>query len=288
MSAEGQLRIERVIGNNVVLAKESVTGTEYVLFGKGIGFSSKDTGYLLSGDPRIEKRFRMDDQDRMKNYRSLLEEVPPEVIQISEKIIEMVFDRFEKPVHFKMYLALPSHIHFAVYRLKNGMDIVNPFLYETKLVFSQEYEVACEAAKIISDAFQVDVPDDEIGFISYHIHSGIADISVGQVIKYTNLIHILVKTIEQRGNVRIARDDTDYANLISYLRNMIDRILRKKIAPNPFLMELKKNQKREYELAVELSRLIREHLQTEVPEEETGYMVLHLYRLLQSGPFKRN
>lgn len=288
MNAEGQLRIERVIGNNVVLAKESVTGTEYVLFGKGIGFSSKDTGYLLSGDPRIEKRFRMDDQDRMKNYRSLLEEVPAEVIQISEKIIEMVSDRFEKPVHFKMYLALPSHIHFAVYRLKNGMDIVNPFLYETKLVFSKEYEIACEAAKIIGDAFQVEIPDDEIGFISYHIHSGIADISVGQVIKYTNLIHILVKTIEQRGNVRIARDDTDYANLISYLRNMIDRILRKKIAPNPFLMELKKNQKREYELAVELSQLVREHLQTEVPEEETGYMVLHLYRLLQSGPFKRN
>ncbi|WP_441943962.1 PRD domain-containing protein [Paenibacillus sp. 2TAB23] len=282
MNIDGRLRIERIIGNNVILAKEESTDTELVLFGKGIGFYSKDIGYLQSNDPRIEKRFRMDDQDRMKDYRLLLDDIPTEVVRISEKIIELVASRFEKTIRYKIYFALPSHIHFAIYRLRNGMDIVNPFLYETKMVFPKEYDIACEAAEMIREAFHVDIPEDEIGFLSYHIHSGIADVSVGQIIKFSNLINQLVIEIEQRENIRIPRESAAYSHLISHFRYMIERILQRKVTPNPFLPEMKNNSMREYALAVELRHLIQDQLQTDMPDEEVGYLVMHLFLLFQS------
>ena len=282
MSSESRLRIERIIGNNVVLAKDEATGKEFVLIGKGIGFSSKGAAQLDSNDPRIEKRFRLDDQDRMKDYQSLLEDIPADVVRISEKIIELAASRFERQIHYKMYLALPSHIHFAIYRLRNGMDIVNPFLYETKMIYTKEYEIAGEAAQMIREAFRIEIPEDEIGFLSYHIHSGIADVPVGQIIKFTNLINILVTTIEQRGDIRIPREGTDYARLISHFRYMIERIMQRKTASNPFMQEIKRSQKREYALAAELSGLMEEQLQMEVPEEEVGYIAMHLFRMFQT------
>ncbi|CAI6087754.1 PRD domain-containing protein [Cohnella sp. JJ-181] len=282
MSSGGRLKIERVIGNNVVLVLDETTGKEFVLLGKGIGFASKDASPLEADDPRIEKRFRLDDRDQMKDYQTLLEGIPAEVIRISENIIEMAAQRFERQINYKLYLALPSHIHFAVYRLKNGMDIVNPFLYETKMVFVREYEIACEAAAMIREAFQVDIPEDEIGFLSFHIHSGIADVSVGQIIKYTNLIHSLVATIEQRGCIGIPREGTDYVRLISHFRYMIERIVNRKTTDNPFMQEIKKTRDQEYALALELRKLMEEQLHSEVPEDEVGYMAMHLYRLFQA------
>lgn len=282
MGSGGRLKIERVIGNNVVLVVDESTGNEFVLLGKGIGFASKDASPLLTDDPRIEKRFRLDDRDQMKDYQTLLEGIPAETIRISERIIEMAAERFERQMNYKLYLALPSHIHFAVYRLKNGMDIVNPFLYETKMIFTREYEIACEAAAMIRETYRVDIPEDEIGFLSYHIHSGIADVSVGQIIKYTHLINSLVAAIEQRGRVRIPREGTDYARLISHFRYMIERIVNRKTTSNPFMREIRKTRRQEYALAVELSKLMQEQLHMEIPEDEIGYMVMHLYRLFQA------
>lgn len=282
MKIDESYRIDRIIGNNVVLVKDAATEMEFVLFGKGLGFASKAGGSIDGNDPRIEKRFRLDDHDEMRNYRSLLEDLAPEVIQISEEIIQMVSDHFEKKVNSKAYFALPSHIHFAVYRLKNGMDIVNPFLYETKMIFPKEYEIACRAAELLRDTFGIDIPEDEIGFLAYHIRSGITDVSVGQIIKYTTLINRLIAAIERSENVRIPKQSADYARLITHFRYMIERILQRKKANNPFLPEIKTMYKREYALALELSRQMKEQLHEDIPEDEIGFIVMHLYRLFQS------
>ena len=53
------------------------------------------------------------------------------------------------------------------------------------------------------------------------------------------------------------------------------------VVENPFLTEMKKSYKEEYQLALELSELMKTHLKTEIPEDEIGYMVMHLYRLFQ-------
>ncbi|MEX2460993.1 MAG: PRD domain-containing protein [Paenibacillaceae bacterium] len=281
MKQEQCLRIERVIGNNVLLTKDVRSGDELVLLGKGIGFASKDGGLIAAKDPRIEKRFRLDDRDQLRQYQSLLEDIEPEVLVISEKIIALMEAEFKKEVHNKVYLALPSHIQFAIYRLRNGMDIVNPFLYETKMCYPKEYEIAHKAAEMMSQAFDIFIPEDEVGFLTFHVYSAVTNVSVGQLVKFTTLINEMIERIEERRAIRIPKEGANYVRLITHLRFCIERIIQIQVIENPFLAEMKKNYKEEYKLALELSELMKDHLQTEIPEDEIGYMVMHLYRLFQ-------
>jgi transcriptional antiterminator len=279
---QGQgFKIDRVIGNNVLLIKDVSTGDELVLLGKGIGFSSKDGGWIDDKDPRIEKRFRFDDRNQLRHYQSLLEDIDPEVLVISEKIIALMEADFKKEVHNKVYLALPSHIQFAVYRLRNNMEIVNPFLYETKMFYPMEYGIAQKAAQMISQAFELIIPEDEVGFLTFHVYSAVSNVSVGQLVKFTNLINEMIDLIEARKSIQIPREGIHYISLITHLRFCIERIIQKQMVENPFLAEMKRNYKHEYHLALELSELMKDHLQTEIPEDEIGFMVMHLYRLFQ-------
>ncbi|WEK55966.1 MAG: PRD domain-containing protein [Candidatus Cohnella colombiensis] len=269
--------IDRIVGNNVVLSKDE-SGVEMVLFGKGLGFSSKIGATIASKDERIEKRFRLDDRDKVIQFQSLIEGMDPKVLRISENIIELMESEFQKKVNNKVYLALPSHIQFAVYRLRNKIEIINPFLYETKISYPKEYEVARQAANIIASAFEIEIPEEEVGFLTFHVYSAIENVSVGELVKFTNLIQELVAEIETSLTIHIPRTDSGYIRLITHLRFSFERIIQFNAIDNPFFEDMHQKFKEEYQLALKLAKIMEEHLNTEIPKEEIGYLVMHLYR----------
>lgn len=130
-----QFQVQRVIGNNVVMVQGSKNGKEYVIIGKGIGFAVKGSGVIEGNDARIEKLFRLEDREAWSQYQVLLEDIDPKVMKITDEIIADIQSQFPDKLNDKIYLALPSHIQFTIYRLRNGMDIINPFLQETKMSF---------------------------------------------------------------------------------------------------------------------------------------------------------
>jgi transcriptional antiterminator len=284
MDNGAKLRVDRIIGNNVLLVTNPDTGQESILLGKGIGFHMKANGRIDADDPRIEKRFRIDDREQMKQYHSLLEAVDPEVIQITDAIIATISAKITANLHQNAHTNLASHIQFAVFRLRSDMEIINPFLQETKTLFPQEYEVARIAAELISQTFALEVPEDEIGFLTYHVYSAVQHVPVGQLVKISKLITELVELVEKEKNIPIPRDSLNYVRLISHLRFVIERIKLQKTEKNPFINEMKKHCHEEYGIALKLARLMKEYLQTDIPEDETSYLAMHLYRLFQHFP----
>ncbi|MFB9329312.1 PRD domain-containing protein [Paenibacillus aurantiacus] len=278
---DSTLRIERAINNNVVLVLDDQTKEEFVLMGKGIGFAGKCGESIPASDPRIEKRFRLDDPGEMVQYHSLLGDMEPEVIRISEEIIGLITASFGELVNRKIYFALPSHIQFVIYRLRNGMDIVNPFLYETKMCYKDEYEIAKRAADLVGNAFHIRVPEEEVGFLTYHVHSAVSNVPVGQIVKFTNLINELVEQIEERRGIRISRESIDYIRLITHLRYSVERISQDKRVHNPLVAALPQQMPEAYALAQELSQLVHGYIGKPVSEDEIGFLAIHLYRLFE-------
>ncbi|MBP3961489.1 PRD domain-containing protein [Paenibacillus lignilyticus] len=279
MGLKGLLGIDRIVGNNVLLTIDPASSLEYVLFGKGIGFAFKGLEHIDAEDPRIEKRYRLDDKDQARQYHTLLEELDPAVIQISEQIIDDVQKRRGSPVDPKVYFALPSHIQFAVYRLRNGMDITNPFLYETKMCYPQDYDIATRAAEMISNRFDVVIPEDEIGFLTFHIHSASGAVSAGQLVRLTEVMHAIVERIESWRGHPVSRESGDYVRLITHLRYALERIIQHKVVDNPFVKELWDQFPEELKLARQVAQMIHDGLGVEVPQDEIGYLMMHLYRL---------
>lgn len=273
--------ITRVLNHNVVLVEEPDSKQEIVLFGKGIGFGAKPGNTILAHDPRVEKRFRLESESHQKQYQTILSQVDPAVVGIAEEIIALVASEITPQINEHVHVALPDHIQFAIYRLRNGMEIVNPFLFEVQSLYAKEYALAKRAADMIKKAFALDIPESEIGFLALHIHSAISYTPVGKAVQFANIISELVTIVEQRSGKTIERSTVDYVRLITHLRFAVDRIRQQKSIQNPLLDRVKTMIPEAYELASELAEYISSRLEVTVPEDEIGYMAMHVYRLLQ-------
>ncbi|OXM14245.1 PRD domain-containing protein [Paenibacillus herberti] len=282
MSGGREYRIERAVGNNVILTVRVDTGKEYVLFGKGLGFEAKGLQTIPGDDPRIEKRYRLDDKEEAGRYRLLLEEIEPESVAIAERIVERIREDMGIPVSPKVYFALPSHIQFAVFRLHSGMEISNPFLEETKLAFPQEYAIAAEAARMIEEAFGIPIPEEEVGFLTFHVHSAAGELSAGQLARRTKLMAEMIALIEQEGEIAIPRRGSDYARLVMHLHHALDRLAEGKSATNPFADEIADKFPEMHRIAALAAEKMEKELGLPVGKNEIGFLAMHVHRLLEA------
>lgn len=279
MADVNNYRIERTFNNNVILVKESLTNAEIILLGKGIGFGKKPGDHLDIQDNRIEKKFRLEDQNHIRQYRHLLNQVDESIIGLSEEIIALVAKELSPQLNEHVHVALPDHIQFAIQRLQNGLEIVNPFLFEIQTLYPKEFALAEKASRMIEERFHVSIPESETGFLTLHIHSAASAYPVSKTVKFTNLIKELVEQVEQKAGIRIEKGSMDYLRLITHLRFAVERIRQGKVVLNPLMDRIREICGDSYQLAQSLSELISERLEVEVPEDEVGYIAMHLYRL---------
>lgn len=275
--------ITRVLNHNVVLVEEPGSKQEIVLFGKGIGFNTKPGNAIPAHDNRVEKRFRLENENHQKQYQTILSQIDPSVVGIAEEIIALIALEITPHLNEHVHVALPDHIQFAIYRLRNDMEIINPFLLEVQTLYAKEYALAKRAAEMIKAAFSLDIPDSEIGFLALHIHSAVSYLPVKKAVQFTNLISELVSIIELRTGNTIERSTVDYVRLITHLRFAIERIRQQKSIHNPLLDRVKTTMPEAYQLASELAEYISSRLDVTVREDEMGYMAMHMYRLLQQS-----
>lgn len=277
-----QFHVLRVIGNNVVMVQGGKKNKEYVIIGKGIGFALKDAGVIDGKDPRIEKLFRLEDREEWSQYQILLEDIDPKVMKITDEIISDIAREFPGALNDKIYLALPSHIQFTIVRLRGGMDIVNPFLEETRMTFPKEFEIAYKAADKIGAEFGVHIPEDEVGFLTYHVYSAVSNVPVGQLVKASNIVSDLMEMIRRERNIHFEQGSMNHVRLMVHLRFSIERILQGSLIDNPFVKHIRKEFKEEYKLAQKMGKIMQSKLSVDVPEEEICFLAMHLRRLFQT------
>ncbi|WP_017811141.1 PRD domain-containing protein [Paenibacillus shenyangensis] len=276
------LRVERVVGNNIVMACDEVKGTEYVLLGKGLGFAAKNLQELSTTDERIEKRFRLEDREQMMNHPTFFEDMDALVMDVSDRIIQLIGQSFPEKLNEKIYLALPSHIQFTVYRIRHSIEIVNPFLQETQVCFPQEYEVALQALQMIRETFGLDIPEDEAGFLTYHIHSAVTHVPVGQLVKMSSLLGKLQQMIEEERQMTFRQGSMSQVRLMIHLRFALERIVQGSLVDNPLIQHIRDQYADEYQLASRMRLVMEQELQMAVPEDEVCFLTMHLYRLFRT------
>jgi len=276
------LSIQRVVGNNIVMAFDESTDIEYVLLGKGLGFAAKNETTLSTDDDRIEKRFRLEDREQLMNHPSFFEDIDHKAMEVSDQIIQMIEQRFNKILHNKIYLALPSHIQFTVYRVRHQMEITNPFLYETQVCFPQEYEVALQALQMICSAFDIKIPEDEAGFLTYHIHSAVSHVPVGQLVKMSTLLGKLQAMIEQEKQITFQQGSMNQVRLMIHLRFSLERIVQGSLVENLLIQPIREQYAEEYILANKMKVVMEKELNVSIPEDEVCFLTMHLYRLFRT------
>ncbi|NMM63185.1 PRD domain-containing protein [Clostridium sp. P21] len=270
-----QYTVKKVLNNNVVIAEKD--SEEFVVVGKAIGFNCHK-GVKIDED-RIEGIFVKQSEKSNEQFNEVLKKINSEIIGISEEIISLCEKELEMKISEAIHISLPDHINFAITRIKEGIEIENPFLYELEVLYPKEYKLAEKALEMINERFQVNLPKDEIGFICMHINAAITEKKVSDTLLHTKKINEIMQFIFKLLNKKINIKSLSYIRTITHLNFMIERILSKKFIKNNLLDTIKKEYYHEYGIAIKVAMKIENLFSVDVPEDEIGYIALHINRI---------
>lgn len=267
-----------MLNNNIILAYDFKNNEEIILTGKGIGFGKKENKKVYISEKDIQRSFIAYDEKMKKEYFRLVKQIDPKIIDICEKIIELA-ERDLGDLNGHIHILLTDHIAFALERVKIGLKIENPFVDEIKILYPDEFEVALQGIGMIKKKLDVDVGFGETGFIAMHLHSAIKNVNVKETMKHTRILNEMVNIIEEGLNIKLDKTKYSYKRLINHLQGALDRIKNKKFIENPLLENIKKEFKDSFEIIRKIKAKIEDEYNLEVPEQELGYMVIHIERL---------
>ncbi|WP_432665954.1 PRD domain-containing protein [Wukongibacter baidiensis] len=272
---EGYL-IKKVLNNNVLLVQRN--NQSYILVGKGIGFGRKK-GTLIKDLENIEEKFIALKGLDNDEYESFITTVDPQVIETTQKIIEILKAEMEEAVETHAYVALVDHINFAIKRLKEGIEIVNPFLFEIELLYPEEYELAKKAVLILEEDLKTDIPEAEIGFLTLHIYGVRKDRSKNEALEHSRMISEILDLVEKKLQIKLEKNSFLCRRFVMHLMGVIDRAYSKKFYENKFLHKLEEDLKKEFNVAYYIVKILENTLKIKIPEGELGYIAIHLHKM---------
>jgi len=274
----GSFKVKKVLNNNVLIAGHD-TFQEVVLIGKGIGFGKK-RGELIS-DETVEKIFVLKNEQEQEQYKKLLPYTNEKMIEVVSDCIAHISKKVGLPLNEHIHIALTDHITFAIKRIEQGMDIKNPFLSETEVLYPKEYNIASEVVSIIEDKLKIKLPKGEIGFIALHIHSAITHKSISEVNRHSQLIAQLIEVAEDSLNIQLDKESFNYLRLVRHLQATIERVLKeeKTEEPEELALLLKKKYPLCYNVAWKMIKMMQQVLKKQIDEAEAVYLTMHLYRI---------
>lgn len=274
-----RFRVVKPFNHNVVLCISESRKKECIIVGRGIGFGVK-AGQIIEGNDNIEKIFFLMEENNMERFNRLTEKVDANIVGVIEEVIALISDSFPEQLNEELHITLLDHINFAINRLKSGMQMKNPFLHETKLLYKDEFLVAQKALKVINEKLNINLLEDEIGFITMHIHAAVNNTSISTASLNTAIIGDAVAYIEKSLGITMNKDSIEYGRLIVHLRFAIDRAMKKIDIKNLVLCNIKEKFKKSYEVSKKLAERIKEEYFLDFPEGEIGYIAIHLENIL--------
>ncbi|WP_035486914.1 PRD domain-containing protein [Alicyclobacillus contaminans] len=277
MRPVGQYHIVRALNNNVLVVLTEGR-EEQILIGKGIGFGAKRGQYIDGTDPRIEKRFSLMTQDNKDHFEQLFSVVAPEVVGVAEELIALTLHVLQRPLHEHIHVALPDHIGFALTRLRGGLNIENPFLDEIRLLYPQEWNIAKTGAEWIAERFGVPIPDEEVGFLTLHIHSATHERGLSETVRVTDAVNTAVRAMKHALRAELLKDRLNYTRLVIHLRFAIQRILRDQPIHHPLADAVAEKLPEPYRMAKWVAEVLEARLKKRVPEDEVSYLAMHIAR----------
>lgn len=273
------MKIKKVLNQNAVLVLDE--GQEKVAVGKGVGFN-KTKNDVLSRQ-LVERMFVMEPEG-LKKLQVLLSQIEDKYFLASEEIIQHAETVLGEKLNEHINIELSDHIAFAAENIQNNIIVRNKLLSEIEILYSEEFAIAQWAVEYLTQTLEIPFSYDEAGYIAIHIHSarsGRTDNS--KSIREVTIVSEIIHLIEQELAIDIHDDKNSlsYSRLVNHLRLFIHRFQQNQYAvlDEEILEVVKKKYAESYEISKKVQVLLMRNFHYQVPNEELGYLSIHIERL---------
>ena len=100
---------------------------------------------------------------------TLFEEVPFDVIEIAQKIIDYASNQLGITFNVNLLSGLADHINFSMMQYKQGLQTSKLVNEEVKRFYKEEYLIGIYAVNLINEKFNIKLPKDEATSIAFHL-----------------------------------------------------------------------------------------------------------------------
>lgn len=217
-----KFRVTKILNNNAFISLDS-EGKDIIVMGKGISFQKK-VGDEVETDEKT-KIFSSNTSDINDKMKNVILNIPESYIEITEKIVNLLRERYNKELHDIIYISLTEHIHGAVERCRAGLEIENPLLNEIKSLYREEFDIAIEGLKIIKDKLGVNFKKDEAGYITSHIINAQLNGEINNTTEITKIVQKILNIIEFNMLIDINTETFSYDRVVTHLKFLALRVL---------------------------------------------------------------
>ena len=261
--------IDKIINNNIVSAFDE-TGLEVVIMGRGIGFQMK-RGQKVPVE-KVEKIFRIKSQSIAGQLKELLAKMPLEQVQISNEIISYAKKTMKLKLNQSIYVTLTDHISFAISRCKKGIHLENALLWEIKRFYPQEFELGRYAVELVKKRLDVEMPEDEAGFIALHFVNAEYGTDIRDAVRFPNQMKEILGIVADELGIEMDEGSLHYERFLTHVKFLLQRIYRKE------LLEEEENEITEM-MQRKVADYIEQTADCKLSGEEVLYLTLHIRRV---------
>ncbi|MGJ1006563.1 BglG family transcription antiterminator LicT [Enterococcus gallinarum] len=273
--------IGKILNNNVVVSTNDA-GEEVIYMGRGIAFKKK-IGDVID-DAFVEKEFVLKDSFTANQFQQLFADIPAEEVEVVKQVVDEAEQVLGVELSPNIYLTLTDHIHYALMRAREGIEIPNPLLFETRKFYPKEYAIAAKAVERFEKNFGVSLPEAEKGFIAFHIvNSEQANGTMKTTMQAVEIVRDVLAIISRFYGKVFNPDSLNYQRITTHLHYFAQRYLSDDLSgeKDEFLFELIQAK---YPKAFQTVQRINEYLiktyGKPIGESEMIYLTIHIERVV--------
>lgn len=274
------VQIKKVINHNTITAEDD-HGNELILMGKGLGFQ-KRTGDEID-ERKIEKRFFLENKGLYDKFKKLLNEISPETMKLCDDVISYARRHLKRSLSENIYLSLPDHISMAIERYHKGHLVSNGLIWEIKRMYPEEFKIGIYGLELLKKEFDIELPEDEAGFIAMHFVNAQLNEEMHNVVNITKLLKEILRIVEYHFNITLDENSMNYFRFVTHLKFFAQRIFNHTaLGDNDKVLYevVKKNYPDSYECVKKINLMLEDKYNHFMSVDEKLYLMMHTQRII--------
>lgn len=203
--------------------------------------------------------------------------IDQETVSAIEECLSKIENELDFNIAESSYIGLIVHLALVFKRLQAGENIKIDPNNLRKLKNTDEYKYAKKIAENLSKKLNIDLPDDEIGYITIHLRGAKYRASANNYIN-KDLVKIANEMLNKAENIfgmTFANDKLLKDGLITHLEPAIYRLKTGLDIRNPLLADIKNKYPKLFYDTSKVCEFLKEKFKIKFPEDEIGYIALH-------------
>ena len=265
------------INNNFVVCQDD-DGNELIAFGVGIGYGK--IPYEITDKKQIKRTF----YGVNPTFYGLLNEIPDNIFEISTAIVDYAKRRTDYEFSPNIIFTLADHINFSVQRLKNGMPMSMPFVYDMEHLYEVETDIGRRAVRYIDRKLKIHLPSDEAVGIALHFINERNVQATKQGQNDQAIIQEITEIVEADLGVSIDQSGFNYSRFATHIQYLLKRQgkgVSIESDNEKLYVSVKDEYPKSYECVLKILDYFEEKLGWQLSDEEQLYLLLHVNRLYE-------